>query len=328
MLCLAGTSNSGAAREPEARPEAPRLNIHAPAGLEPAAARVAQMDREALISVMRLVGLAHSGAPITVVLAAEDSELGKATPDWIAGFAEGAAGTIVLFPSRSPRYPHDSLEDTLRHEVAHILIARAARHAFVPRWFHEGLALTAERASGLQDRARLMLAVAIERRPVSQLDAAFGAGQSEAARAYALSGALVRDILRRHGGDAAARILAGLGSGETFDQSFLRVTGETVFEVERAFWRDSWWYEVVPFLTSSVALWFAVVFLAMYARRARAVRRATLRRQWEDEEAQEPELHDDHEHDQEAQKTDEHGQHDEQEQSSTTNNRRPGMLSE
>jgi hypothetical protein len=322
-VCLAATSNSAAALAPELRPEGPRLNVQAPAGMEPEAARVAHIDAESLVSVMRLVGLADAGGPITVVLAAEDSQLGRATADWIAGFAEGAAGTIVLFPSRSPRYPHDSLEDTLRHEVAHILIARAARHEFVPRWFHEGLALTAERASGLQDRARLMLAVAIERRPVSQLDAAFGAGQSEAARAYALSGALVRDILRRHGGDAAARILAGLGGGATFDQSFLRVTGETVSEVERAFWRDSWWYEVVPFLTSSVALWFGVVFLAMYARRARAVRRATLRRQWDDEEMEEPADQDEHEHEGEHEQ-----EHEGQQQSPTANERRPGMLPE
>lgn len=41
---------------------------------------------------------------------------------------------------------------------------------------------------------------------------------------------------------------------------------------------------MIPFLTSSAVLWFGVILLAAYARRARAVRRATLRQQWEDEE--------------------------------------------
>ena len=64
---------------------------------------------------------------------------------WTAGFAIGNDGLIVLFPARSPRYPHDTLEDVLRHEVAHVLIDRAARGQRVPRWFHEGLAIVVER---------------------------------------------------------------------------------------------------------------------------------------------------------------------------------------
>ena len=55
-------------------------------------------------------------------------------------------------------------------------------------------------------------------------------------------------------------------------------------EAERLFWRDSWWFRVFPFLTSSVMLWAGILLLAVYARRRRAARRAAQRRQWEDEE--------------------------------------------
>lgn len=277
MLCVVGTCGAGA--------EPPRLDIEVEPGLEAVAARLARVSPESLLAVMRLVGSTTAGMPIKVVLAPEHSSLARGTRPWIAGFALGTASTVVLFPSRSPSYPHDSLEDVLLHEVAHVLIARVAGGAEVPRWFGEGLAMAAERAPGFRDRTRVMLAAAIDRPPLGRLDGEFRASEWRMARAYALSGALVRDILRRHGPDAAARILALQADGVPFDESVRQVTGRTVVQIERAFWDDSWW--VVPFLTSSVVLWFGVTCLALYARSVRAARRATLRGQWARQEAQE-----------------------------------------
>src|SRR4029077_5989874 len=78
----------------------------------------------------------------------------RQVPRSTAGFAVSEDNLVVLFPSRSPTYPQDSLEDVLHHEVAHVLIARAAGGRPVPRWFHEGLAMAAERTWGLEDEAR------------------------------------------------------------------------------------------------------------------------------------------------------------------------------
>src|SRR6187200_3497932 len=98
--------------------------------------RLRRLDSNELGAIVQLVGLDDAGPPIRVVLAPEDSELARSTSSWIAGFADGATGTIVLFPSRSVQYPHDSIEAVLRHEVAHILIVRAAGGRAVPRWFN------------------------------------------------------------------------------------------------------------------------------------------------------------------------------------------------
>jgi hypothetical protein len=51
------------------------------------------------------------------------------------------------------------LEAVLCHEVAHILIARAADGRAVPRWFNEGLAVVAERAWHFEDRWQLASAL-------------------------------------------------------------------------------------------------------------------------------------------------------------------------
>jgi len=266
--------------------EAPEIRIEAPEDLAGVAARISRLDRARLRAIVRLVGLTDPGDPITVLLVPEGSDLANATPPWIVGFARGADSPIVLFPARSPSYPYDSLDDVLQHEIAHVLIERAAAEQRVPRWFHEGLALSAERPWGFEDRTRVAFALAGRGVSADALDRSFVGGRSEQARAYAISGAWMRDIVRRHGSDAPARILRQMAAGRPFDEAFVRTTGETVTTSAAIFWRDSWWYQAVPFFTSSLVLWIAVTFLALYAIRTRRARRAARWRAWEAEERQ------------------------------------------
>lgn len=268
----------------QAAVEPPQLDIRAPTELGAAAARIARLDANKLAAVMRLLGLAHAGPAINVVLATENSDIGRRTPPWIAGFADGPADLIVLFPSRTPTYPYESMEELLHHEVAHILIARAAPGAIVPRWFHEGLAMAAERTWRLEDRTRFALAIVGGRGSIGQLDADFGGSPERVARAYGVSGAFVRDLMRRHGSALPARLLARLAAGDSFDRAFVASAGTPLDEAEREFWRHSWWNQLVPFLTSTLVIWMGIVLLALYAMRRRAQHRAVLRQKWEDEE--------------------------------------------
>lgn len=259
----------------------PVLNIVAPPELQATATQIKQLDRSTLVPVMRLVGLHHAGPPISVILSGEASDIARETPLWIAGFAQAGSSTIVLFPARTPSYPHDSMEAVLQHEVAHILIGRAAGGAAVPRWFHEGLALAAERDVGFTDQTRLALAVVASPNSMRAIDTEFESSSS-VARAYAVSGAFVRDLLSRHGPQMPARLLERLSHGDTFDRAFVATTGVTLEEAERIFWRDSWWYQVIPFATSSLAIWTGIMFLALLAVRRRAKRRAALRALWDE----------------------------------------------
>ncbi len=234
---------------------------------------------------MRLVGLEAPGPKIRVVLVGRDSELSRSTPPWIGGLAFGADGTIVLFPDRAPTYPDGSLEELLHHEVAHVLIARAAGGRPVPRWFHEGLAMVAERTWGLEDRARATVAVVGGARVgLDELDELFGRDRASRTRAYALSGALVRDMLQQHGPTTAAGTLAGIASGLDFDDAFARATGLPLRLAEEAFWRRTVWTHWIPILTSTVVLWIGITFLALVAIRRQRRRRAELRQRWHEEE--------------------------------------------
>ncbi len=265
----------------------PQLEIVAPEELADARARLRSFDTTRLRGVMQLVGLDQAGAPIRVALVPEGSPIAKRTSPSTAGYAVADENLIVLFPARSLRYPHDSLEDVLHHEVAHLLMARAARGAGLPLWFHEGLAVVAERTWGLEDQARLLSQlVLVSRTPLDQVDAMFASDEGSKARAYTLAAAFVRDLMRRHGADAPANILRRMGGGETFERAFAMTTGESVAAAENTFWSGHrFWTSIGPFLTTQTALWMIVTLVAVVAIIRRRQQRAARRERWDEEES-------------------------------------------
>ena len=266
----------------------PQLNIEAPpqdVDLAAARMRLESFDRTRLRGVMRVVGLNDPGPAIRVVLASETSEWARQVPPSTAGFAVGEDSLVVLFPSRSPTYPHDSLEDVLHHEVAHVLITRAAGGKPLPRWFHEGLAMAAERTWGLEDQARLLEELTfVAPTDLANVNALFTQDEGARIRAYTLAGAFVRDLIRQHGSSAPANMLTRVAAGASFDDAFAEVIGHSVADEEAAFWnRHRFWTRWGLFLTSSTALWMIVTLLALYAIFRRRQQRAALRKKWAEE---------------------------------------------
>ncbi len=264
----------------------PELRFEAPAGLAPQALRLEKLDPDSLRSIMILLGMDEPGPPIRVLLAREGSSDARRAPSWAVAYAFGGAGLVVLIPSRVPGYPDKTLETVLRHEVAHVLIARAAGYRSVPRWFNEGLAIHGARDWGFEDRARLTLAT-VRRGGVAlaDLDRRFQAGSHSAAGAYALSAAFVRFLLDRHGRLVAARILGQIAQGRSFHEAFRRATGSTLAVEEGRFWRHlDIWSKWVPLLSSSTTLWMMITVLALWAFRRRRQRDAELLAAWDEEE--------------------------------------------
>jgi len=265
---------------------APRIEVEAPPALAGTAAQLRAIDPSRLTSVMRLVGLQDPGAPIRVILAPEGSGAATVVPPWVSGYAIGEEGVIVLLPGRVPSYPDSSLSDLLAHEVAHVLVARAAGGRPLPRWFHEGMAMIAGLSWGFDDRSRLTLALLVDR-PVSlaALDDRFAGGQAEVNRAYAISGSFVHDLFDRYGPGVAGRILQEVSRGLSFADAFRAATGDSLAVAETSFWdRQTFWYRWVPLLTSSVTLWMLVTLLALWAIKRRRQRDAARRRVWDEEE--------------------------------------------
>jgi hypothetical protein len=276
-------------RLPAAAPAAtvPELQFHSGDRFAGLAERLEGFDPEVVLRTLQTVGLDDPGPPIPVVLAEEGSLAARRAPSWGVGYATDS-GQVVLLPSRVPGYPDQSLETVLYHEVAHVLIDRAAGGRPVPRWFHEGLALHCAREWGWEDRGRLLWATLRGRESaLARLDEQFAGGALRARRAYAFAAAFVRFLLDRHGPDAPARILAGLAADKPFDAAFEDALGQPLAAAETSFFRHlDLWNKWIPVVTSSGTLWILITLLAIYAIKRRRDRDAEILARWDEEEHQ------------------------------------------
>jgi hypothetical protein len=260
------------------------FSVEAPAALEPASRRVRDIDRAALADALGRAGLPLP-QQVRVLLVASDDPRALATPDWIVGRAAGTRD-IVIFPERIGAYPYGSLESVVRHEIVHLALSTRARGAPLPRWFHEGVAVSVGSGWGARDEIRLLLA-AFDRPSISQLRRLFTSDRhEETAQAYLLAGALVDEVRARHGSETPGSIAAEVASGLSFDAAFVKVTGERTDEVAARAWAG---YRrlsrALPAVTSPSAVWVLVLGVAALAFAASLRRRRARRRQWEDEEA-------------------------------------------
>jgi hypothetical protein len=268
------------------------LRFESPPELAAFRSRLEPAGSDRFADVFALIGVDGTGGPIRVILATENSSWAADMPRWTAGYAIGSAGTIVIFPTRTPSYPHASIENVLRHEVAHILIDRAAGGRSVPRWFHEGLALAAERDLGFGDRTRLFYELMLGRRTgLGDIDRLFSGDRGSQDRAYVLSGVFVDGLLREHGADSAAQILRQMRNGIGFEAAFADVTGRNLRQAEAEFWsKNRVWTTWLPIVSSSPVLWMLVTLIALLAIRRRRQKDAELRKKFEDEERSIPPL--------------------------------------
>jgi hypothetical protein len=275
----------------------PPLRFSAPPELAPVQKKLESIDPQRFADIAETVGLTSPGTPIRVVLAPETSDVARQVDSWIAGFASPGppdSEMVVLFPARTPSYPNGSLEDVLRHEVAHILIGRASAHRPIPRWFNEGLAMSVERGWRFQDYGQLFYQMAVGSRvTLDELDRMFDRGQTERTRAYAISGMLVRNLLQRRGADISSQILMRMNNGASFDHAFDTSVGMTPSEVEAEFWqRQFTWTYWFPVLTSTTTLWLVVTALALLAIARRIMKDRAIEKKWIEEGVDEPDTDD------------------------------------
>jgi hypothetical protein len=264
-----------------------RLVFESPPALAGEVAGLRWLPPERWEGVAGLVGLEAPGPPIRVVLVPEEHPLARRTPRWIQGFAVAEESLVVLLPERVSSYPYDSIEALLVHEVTHVLLARSAAGRPLPRWFQEGVALLAARDWKLADRERLLVGGVGGVPPsTAALERAFAGDGYATDTAYAIAGALTRELVARHGRGAVATIAHEVAAGRDFAGAFAAGTGASLPQFEASFWRRfRLLYRWLPFVTSGTALWLGVTALAMVAMAHRRARDAAIRRRWDEEEA-------------------------------------------
>jgi hypothetical protein len=258
------------------------LTVDSPPQLQPVAERLRAVDLGRLDDALRRAGLARP-EDIRIALIAEDDARARSVPEWIVGLAFGEHD-IAIFPSRVVSYPYDSLESVARHEITHLALNAAAGGRAMPRWFHEGVAISVDAGWGIGAQVRLAAAM-IGRSDAATLGRLFAAGgESETRQAYLLSAVLVSDLRRRHGDDVPGSIARRIDEGASFDQAFAAATGESPAAAAAVAWESyRRWTAWIPAITSATATWGLILLLAFAAYAAQLRRRWRRRRQWDEE---------------------------------------------
>jgi len=119
-----------------------------------------------------------------------------------------------------------ALARTLRHELAHVGLAGAARRG-LPRWLNEGVAMVAAGESHPETIAFTSL---------RQLDDTLARSRSHdnIRSAYGTSVRLARGLIDRHGRGKVLALLRTIGARGNFERTFRAATGATLKEWEKS----------------------------------------------------------------------------------------------
>ena len=263
------------------------LSVDAPPSFARIARHIEAIDSEQLAEALARAGL-NLPPRVHVTLLPEDDPRARATPRWVVGLAL-APRDIVLFPARGISYPYDSTESVVRHEMVHLALAARAGRRALPRWFHEGVAVSVESGWSALDQMRLLIAIA-GAPPIEEVESLFASsGGQQTTRAYLLAAALVDDLRQRHAATLPGAIAGRVGTGTVFERAFMLEVGETPGLAAARAWAGYWrWTNWIPAMTSASTLWLAILLVASLAFVVRRRRAARLRRQWADEDGEWP----------------------------------------
>lgn len=248
------------------------------------AERITSMDREAIARALGRAGLAPPER-VRITLIDADDPRAAATPRWIVGQAFGTSA-IVIVPARISAYPYDSLESVVLHEIVHLALNARADGRPLPRWFHEGVAVSVESGWGVTGEMRLLVA-ALRDPAIDDVSRLFQSGsQPDTTTAYLLAAALAGDIRRRHGEGVPGAIAGRVAAGAPFDEAFAAETGTTVEGAAAAAWaRYRSWRRWLPVAAGPGSLWTWILVLAFIAFLVRLRKRRGRRRRWDAEES-------------------------------------------
>jgi len=213
-------------------------------------------------------------------------------PEWGGGGAVGR-DLIVIPIDRSP-LPDVNLPQVTVHELTHIALERAYGRLHVPRWFHEGLAMTLSGQLSFDEQLSLSRAVFSRRLlPLDSIEMVNRFDVHEAELAYSESHLAVAWMIDRYGLDGIPELLRALRSCGSFDAALKQEYGLTDAELDRLvrnYIVER--YRGVFFFSDAYLFWFLGALLAILAFIAVKIRNDKRKRLMEEQERAEDETAD------------------------------------
>lgn len=217
--------------------------------------------------------------------------IGAPYPKYAVGVAYSRLNLILLTLAPLHAGAEHDLQETFRHELAHLALHDAVASHRVPLWFNEGLAvhLSREKAFG---RMQTLWSAAVSGNlmPLAEIERKFPKDVVGVPLAYAQSADVVRYLLRQEDSERFQLLIQRVRRGQEFDRALYDSYGMDIRGLEYH-WREevAGRYSIWPMLFSGTVIWVLAVGLAgvaWYRKRKREER--TLNR-WAKEEAKEDE---------------------------------------
>ena len=229
---------------------------------------------------------------IKIVIAPNEDEFhhltGEKIPEW------GAAITILNPPKiilKSPRFDVNARlkgKQILLHEIAHFVLQQASNNNHLPRWFHEGFAITTSNEMTYK-RRRLATRLLAKKETISfrQIDQLLSFYPVKAEIVYAQCGSAVGFFNKLTKGKGTQNLLSALQNGLSFPLAFQKTTGFTVAEFEQH-WKESgkdpFAYGWILWYTDEI-IWGLLPFLVLSVFWLKKRRNRYILRRWENEES-------------------------------------------
>jgi hypothetical protein len=230
---------------------------------------------------------------VTVRIAPTFSDMARLAPEDAPppGYASGVAyhgRHLILLTMMSPKGPEAvDLDETLRHELAHVALEDAVGGKHVPVWFNEGLAIWLS-AEAPWARTQILAQATMQDRliPLSDLDRSMPPNPFEVNIAYAESADFTAYLLRKSDRLRFTSMIDRVREGQTFDQAVKEAYNADLRKLELE-WHHKLErnYSVVPILLGGSLIWVGVMGLVIVAWAKRRKRTKAILAKWEREEA-------------------------------------------
>ena len=208
-------------------------------------------------------------------------------PEWGGGGAVGR--DLIVVPAAYKPFLDQSFAQITRHELVHIVLNRAYPGLAIPRWFHEGVAMTLSGELAFQENVVISKAIFTSRLlSLGSIDSVNLFGRNKADLAYSQSHLAVLFLIDQYGMDVIADILVKAKKMGAFWPGVYATLALTQKEFEDLLHKDILSrYQLVFLFADNYAFWVAIVFLFIAAFVVTVVRKRKKMQQMEIAEKQE-----------------------------------------
>lgn len=205
--------------------------------------------------------------PVTITYCASTDPVGRASglPEW-GGGGTRSGDEIVVFTDAKP-FLQMNAEQTTIHELVHASIIQITENTPLPRWFHEGVAMTLAGEIAFNELFVIARASAFGGLAAySSIDSVNYFSQSRAELMYAQSHQAVLFMVQTYGLSSLGDLCVATRKTGSFESAVVQVIGITKEQLLIAFKNDlAKRYGLLFFAGDDTIVWVGIVILFMVA---------------------------------------------------------------